>query len=342
MENELRCPVCGAAVRAGWKFCRQCASSLAGIAGPASSGQPPGPGVEVGGGDKVGGHKIHAGGDVVFTGPKERITCQLPACGQSVLPEEAFVCDRCNKRMCQRHKDDDLVANCNVCAENVRKGQFEQHRRQMDDRASVAGVTEALLRTTQPRPAFRARVWTQRGMRATTRDLMTVPRDSKDSYRIGEQFTLNVQAERDCYLTLLDVGTTGNVYVLLENHPLRAGAPASLSGPDESRRWVVGPLAGIERLKAFFTLQPVSLFPGTGLPAALGPAGQTSQIITKFDTAGSILRQMPPESWTDATAAADHFCWRARRLTPAPLRLNHFLSTATLGLTRSPAISPVR
>lgn len=301
MADEQKCPVCGAEVRAGWRICPQCASSLAGIAGPAPSAQPPGPGVEVVGEDKVGGHKIHAGGDVVFSGPKERITCQLPTCGQSVLPEETFVCDRCNKRMCQRHKDDDLVANCKVCAEKVRKEQFEQHSRQTDDRASVAGVTEALLRATQPRPVFRARVWTQRGTRPTTRDLLTVPRDSKDSYRIGEQFTLNVQAERDCYLTLLDVGTTGNVYVLLENHPLRAGAPVNLSGPDESRQWVVGPPAGIERLKAFFTVQAVTLFPGTGWSVALGPADQTAQIVTKFDTAAGILRQMPPESWTDAT-----------------------------------------
>jgi hypothetical protein len=146
-----------------------------------------------------------------------------------------------------------------------------------------------------------ARIWTERGARPATRDILTVARHNKDCYRIGDRFTLNVQTECDGYLTLLDIGTSGNVCQLLADYPLAAGAPVALSGPDQSREWVIGGPPGVERLRAFVTLQPVSLFPGVGSPGALSPQGRMSEIVADIEKAGSVLKRLPPGSWTDAT-----------------------------------------
>ena len=163
-------------------------------------------------------------------------------------------------------------------------------------------ILKAILRITNPQPAFRARVWTERSKSYATRDLQTVARKDKDivSYCIGEKFTLNVQVEKDCYLTLLDRGTSGNLCVLVQNQPVKAGKGLSLAGPDSEREWVVGEPEGVEQIKAFFTLKPLCLFPGSSSLAALLSPGQTRDITTEIDSASSTLEQMPVNSWTDA------------------------------------------
>jgi serine/threonine protein kinase len=166
--------------------------------------------------------------------------------------------------------------------------------------AEIDNIVKALFRVTCPQPAFRARVWTEPSKSYTTRDLQTVARRDSGSYCIGDKFALNVQVEKDCYLTLLDRGTSGKVCVLVQNHPVKAGKPLSLAGPDSDREWVVGEPEGVEQLKAFFTVKPLCLFPGSGSLAVLPSPVQTRDINTRIKDTSSTLDQMPADSWTDA------------------------------------------
>ncbi len=233
-------------------------------------------------------------------GTEERVRCTFAGCGRPVAVPEVFMCRRCEATVCRRHRDADKPAYCKVCAERPREEEFQRKSQPMKPPPDAAEVIEALLEITQSQPAFEGRVWTQRGTQPTTRDICTVPRSSKDCYRIGERFTLNAQAERDCHLTLLDIGTSGKVYVLLENHPLPAGALQTLSGPDESREWVIGKPAGIERIKALFTLEPLALFPGATSFTPLASQGRPGEAVAAIRAAGAKLRQMPDHCWTDA------------------------------------------
>ena len=162
-------------------------------------------------------------------------------------------------------------------------------------------VLQALLEVTQPKAPFRARVWIDRQTLGHTRDILTVARDSRDCCRIGERFTLSVQANVDCYVTLIDVGTSGAVVLLLQNLPLRANAPAILSGPDDEREWVVGKPAGVEQIKALFTRHPLALFPDTGPFQPLTSTRHTRDIVTRIKHAAAKLQEMPADSWVDAT-----------------------------------------
>jgi hypothetical protein len=166
--------------------------------------------------------------------------------------------------------------------------------------ADTQTVLRALLEVTQPKAPFRARVWIDRQALGHTRDILTVARDSRDCCRIGERFTLSVQADVDCYVTLIDVGTSGAVVLLLQNRPLRANAPVALSGPDDQREWVVGAPAGVEQIKALFTKHPLALFPEIGQFQPLANSGHTRDIVTRIKRATAKLQEMPADSWVDA------------------------------------------
>jgi hypothetical protein len=143
-------------------------------------------------------------------------------------------------------------------------------------------------------------VWIDRQTLRHTRDILTVARDSRDCCRIGDRFTLTVQASTDCYVTLIDVGTSGNVVLLLQNFPLRANAPVALSGPDDRREWLVGEPVGVEQIKALFTKHPLALFPEAGQFQPLTRTGHTRDIVTKIKQAAARLQEMPADSWVDA------------------------------------------
>jgi hypothetical protein len=234
-------------------------------------------------------------------GPERRTACGFGQCGRPVASDHGFVCSRCRKTVCRKHEDESTPGHCKLCSEAVRQDAFSQKARQVDSSRQPAALVQAINRVAQPRPSFSGRIWTDRSNRPTSRDIVTVPRTSRDWFRIGERFTLNAQSDRDCYLTLLDLGTSGQVCVLLENHRLRTGSPVALSGPDESREWLVGGPPGIERIRGFFTLQPLEVFAGVGPFALLDPQGRADKAIERLQSAGVALDRMPAGAWTDAS-----------------------------------------
>ena len=230
----------------------------------------------------------------------DRITCQYAVCSTTVRIEEVFSCNRCNRRMCQRHKDDDDPAYCLLCAEKVRAEEFERKIRSLELPVEAEEIATALLGVTQDRPPFQARVWTSRMGMGTTRDIASIDRNSRASYRIGETFVLSVQAERDCYLTLVDAGTSGRVFILVQNYSLRGGLALTLSGPDEGHQWVVAGPPGIERIKAFFAKEPLDLSSKLAKSPCVKTWEGTRDIVTKVQRIGATLDGLPIDSWTDA------------------------------------------
>jgi hypothetical protein len=160
-------------------------------------------------------------------------------------------------------------------------------------------VIAALVEMRQPQPPFQASVWIQKSLVPHSRDILTATRDNRDCCRIGDKFVLQVLADVDCHVTLLDVGTSGSVFVLLLNHPIRGGQVSTLSGPDEQREWIVGPPAGIERIKALFTRRQLTLDAARQF-SPLATSGHSRDIVTRMKQVDVTLRQMAPDSWTDA------------------------------------------
>ena len=82
-------------------------------------------------------------------------------------------------------------------------------------------ILQELASIRNPSPAFIGRVWSDRESSLSaglTRTINVVPVDSKAVYRIGECITLCFRCERDGYLTVIDVGTSGAIKIIFPNY----------------------------------------------------------------------------------------------------------------------------
>ena len=87
---------------------------------------------------------------------------------------------------------------------------------------------------------------------------------AKMKYKIGESVKISFESEKDCYLTLIDIGTSGKVHIVVPNslnvdNYVRGNRPLYYpEGPDVACI-IQGP-SGVERIKAFATIDPVNIF----------------------------------------------------------------------------------
>ncbi|MBI5745991.1 MAG: DUF4384 domain-containing protein [Nitrospirae bacterium] len=106
---------------------------------------------------------------------------------------------------------------------------------------------DSLLNIEREGQSFNLKVWTDKG-----------------EYQIGDTMTFYFRSDRDCYVTLIDIGTSGRVTILFPNafhkdNLIRAGTTYTI--PDDSYGFKVnvdGPV-GLERIKAIATTKPLSL-----------------------------------------------------------------------------------
>jgi TPR repeat protein len=100
--------------------------------------------------------------------------------------------------------------------------------------------------------------------------------DRKDeSYRAGDTVQLFVKANRDSYITVIDVGTSGKVHILFPNrhhtdNRVLAHQVLEIPGPDAPYRIRVGGPAGHELIKVIATTRPDQLIQADRL-AESGP-----------------------------------------------------------------------
>ena len=84
---------------------------------------------------------------------------------------------------------------------------------------------------------------------------------AKADYGAGERFQINVRANQDCHLTLIDVGTSGNVSVLFPNHyaqdnAVKAGVTTMIPDPAAGFEFTVSGPAGKEIIRAIASREP--------------------------------------------------------------------------------------
>ena len=89
----------------------------------------------------------------------------------------------------------------------------------------------------------------------------------KTSYRIGENVRFRLHVNRDAYVTLVNVGTSGDVIVLFPNrlHPdhfVRGGQDILIPPHDAGFTLRVQPPAGTDHVRAIATIDPVKFVPG--------------------------------------------------------------------------------
>ncbi len=143
-----------------------------------------------------------------------------------------------------------------------------------------------------------------------------------DSYRTGENVKLFVRANKDAYITVLDVGTSGKVHVIFpnkyqkDNHVL-AHQVVQIPGPDDRFRFKIGGPTGTELIKVFATTKRKALIREDQM-ASVGPFARvtgSSQSIARDIT---IQIDVPPEGNDDADSATMPPITRTKKQKPKP------------------------
>ncbi len=128
----------------------------------------------------------------------------------------------------------------------------------------------------------------------------------KNNFYIGDAVKIRFESEKDCYLTLVDIGTSGNAHIIvpsvfnIDNFVKANRAIFLPEGEHDVAAMVHGPV-GIERIKAFATQKPLNLFDldfnsisNTSLTFTSDKLEKkTEKIIEK-------LLKEPGDSWCDA------------------------------------------
>jgi len=128
----------------------------------------------------------------------------------------------------------------------------------------------------------------------------------KNTYRIGELIVFTIRASRECYVSLYDTTTQGEVFQIFPN---RYAKNNLLDGnqvyriPDTSDEFdfeVTGP-PGIERVRVVGTIQNVNVVDQQKVvPTEKFP--KINQSADQFDKSVSAkLHSMPEEQWAEAT-----------------------------------------
>lgn len=86
----------------------------------------------------------------------------------------------------------------------------------------------------------------------------------KGAYKIGETMTLHFRTNKDCYVTILDVGTSGKVHILYPNRfsgggKVLARKTYSIPGRNDGYVIMVEGLQGIEMVRAIATVTPMAM-----------------------------------------------------------------------------------
>lgn len=86
-------------------------------------------------------------------------------------------------------------------------------------------------------------------------------------YGVGDGLTIEILTERSCYVTIFDVGTSGNVTVLLpnrfrENNRMPANQAVRFPSGGDGFSYTIGPPGGTERIVVIATTQDIDLTPG--------------------------------------------------------------------------------
>jgi|GEM_PF-6254421 len=129
----------------------------------------------------------------------------------------------------------------------------------------------------------------------------------KAEYKPGEKFRVNVRANQDCHLTLIDVGTSGSVSIIFPNHQapdnaVKAGLTYTIPDPAAGFEFEVSGPAGRELVRAIASHEP-----SVDLADAVGKTTPQSPFAEVKDNAPALTRDIhvkakkaKPGEWSEA------------------------------------------
>lgn len=115
-----------------------------------------------------------------------------------------------------------------------------------------------------PSSDLKVELWTAPLPPEGARDIAVASKKKSAAYRTGQKIVVGFRANQDCFLTLLNVGTSGKLTVLFPNslhsdNFIQANRDYRIPESDNEFEYELQGPAGVEKLKAVATLKKVSL-----------------------------------------------------------------------------------
>ena len=125
-------------------------------------------------------------------------------------------------------------------------------------------------------------------------------------YKIGESVKIQFDTDQDCYLTLIDIGTSGRIHIIMPNslnvdNFVKGGRTLYYPEGNWDVACIIQGPTGTERIKAFATLDPVNLFDiDLRDPSALFYTISESALEDRIMRMKQKLDKLDPERWAEA------------------------------------------
>ena len=148
---------------------------------------------------------------------------------------------------------------------------------------------------------FQAAVETIAYLENDTKPFVVDVKASKDTVKIGEMVFFHVKPEADCFLTIIDIGTSGEIHVLFPNRNQRDNFVKAGTVFQTPYLRAGGP-AGLERVKVLATMENVSFVDLVQLEKAGGsflsiPNDETSKFSKDLEM---IVTPLDNQMWSEA------------------------------------------
>lgn len=134
----------------------------------------------------------------------------------------------------------------------------------------------------------------------------------KKSYRIGDMIHIGLRVNRDAYVTLVNIGTSGEVAIIYPNrfhpsHLVRGGEDVIIPPPASSFTLTVQPPPGFDQVRAIATAEPISLH-ASDFGGGPGTTFRSLDRIQTRDLSVSIKSardQVAPSKWAEDVIAVE-------------------------------------
>ena len=181
----------------------------------------------------------------------------------------------------------------------------------LDRRLTGDGCGGAQVAMAEPPPAP-AGPQVPPGGAATREPLRVSIWTDKKSYRIGEMIAFGLRVNRDAYVTLVNIGTSGDVNIIYPNqfspnHFVQGGQDVLIPPPSSTFQLTVQGPAGFDQIRAIATEEPISLHASSFGGQSRTAFRSLDRIQTRDLSVGikSWREQVAPSKWAEQVIAVE-------------------------------------
>ncbi len=164
-------------------------------------------------------------------------------------------------------------------------------------------LDEQLRGMKQAKFTFKTELWTAKGTGEIkgVRDIKTLPK----KYRIGDKIVVYFRSDRDCYLTLFNIGTSGKLTVLFPNYLFqnnftRANRVYDIPGDEYPFEYELSGPPGVETIKAIATTSKLNLLDFKFSKEEFFHFVESGIAARDISIVAKKMEEVPVDSWAEA------------------------------------------